>query len=288
MKNYASHAMELAPRDIVARSIQTEINEGRGINKKDYVYLDLRHLGEEKIKERLPGIREICMDFAGIDPIHDPIPVQPGQHYSMGGIRCTTTGGNTALEGLYAVGEVSAYSIHGANRLGGNSLLETVVFGKQVGLNIVKDLAKIKSPDPSIVEPALEKATALIQKVTQQKGEHSLSTIREELRRIMIEHFVEGVEPGEMQGCQGAQFISDPGAHGGDFFRLIVELGDNQVDDFQVDLMAAQGFQGVEHRLQFAVHQVPVKLVVKGLEIDAGGIQESPQFFQGLGIDVAR
>lgn len=130
MERYAPKMMELAPRDIVARSIQTEINEGRGF-PGGYVHLDLRHLGRQKICERLPGIRDICIDFGGMDPVEEPIPVQPGQHYSMGGIDTDVTG-KTCLPNLYAAGECACVSVHGANRLGGNSLLETVVFGRLV------------------------------------------------------------------------------------------------------------------------------------------------------------
>lgn len=136
MAKYAPKAMELGPRDIVARSIQTEINEGRGFNLGGpgggYVHLDLRHLGEAKIDERLPEVREICLNFAGIDPVHTPIPVQPSQHYTMGGIDCRIDG-QTPMEGLFAAGECACVSVHGANRLGGNSLLDTVVFGKLAG-----------------------------------------------------------------------------------------------------------------------------------------------------------
>ncbi|MHA1187011.1 MAG: FAD-binding protein, partial [Candidatus Heimdallarchaeota archaeon] len=139
MKNVAPTAMELAPRDIVARAIETEIMEGRGFNDS-YVHLDLTHLGREKILERLPGIREISMYFAGVDPIEKPIPVQPGQHYSMGGIASKYKGaiGETPMNGLYSIGETSCLSVHGANRLGGNSLLETVVFGRYVARAILK------------------------------------------------------------------------------------------------------------------------------------------------------
>jgi succinate dehydrogenase / fumarate reductase flavoprotein subunit len=131
MARYAPDAMELAPRDIVARAIQTEVDEGRGF-EEGYVQLDVRHLGEDIIKERLPGIRQIAMDFAGVDPIETPIPVQPGQHYSMGGLACDENG-ETDVAGLFVVGECSCISVHGANRLGGNSLLETIVFGRRAG-----------------------------------------------------------------------------------------------------------------------------------------------------------
>ncbi|MBI5359341.1 MAG: FAD-binding protein [Planctomycetes bacterium] len=133
MKNYVSEKiMELAPRDIVARSIQTEINEGRGIGGQQFVHLDIRHLGEQKIMERLPGIRDICMDFLGVDPIKEPIPILPAQHYTMGGVAANKNC-ETEVEGFYAAGECACVSVHGANRLGGNSLLETIVFGKIAG-----------------------------------------------------------------------------------------------------------------------------------------------------------
>ena len=139
MARYAPKAMELAPRDITARSITTEINEGRGIDGEDYVYLDLRHLGAEKIMERLPGIRDIAIHFEGVDPIDEPIPIRPVQHYTMGGID-TDVDGRTRLPGFYAAGECACVSVHGANRLGGNSLLETIVFGRRAGLAVVADL----------------------------------------------------------------------------------------------------------------------------------------------------
>ncbi len=131
MEDYAPSAMELAPRDIVARSIQTEIEKGNGFEDQ-YVHLDLRHLGEKKIKKRLPGIREISINFAGIDPIDSPLPIQPAQHYSMGGIDVNAQCASI-VEGFYAAGECACVSIHGANRLGGNSLLDTVVFGQIAG-----------------------------------------------------------------------------------------------------------------------------------------------------------
>jgi succinate dehydrogenase/fumarate reductase flavoprotein subunit len=136
MQRYAPKFMELAPRDFVARSIHFEIREGRGINN-EYVYLDLRHLGEEKIKTRLPQIREIAIHFAGVDPVHDPIPIRPTVHYTMGGIDVNIKT-ETMIPGIYAAGECSCVSVHGANRLGGNSLLETVVFGPIAGKEVLK------------------------------------------------------------------------------------------------------------------------------------------------------
>ena len=125
--------MEVAPRDIISRNIIREIMTGGGFDNS-YVHLDLRHLGEEKIIQRLPGIRDICMEFAAVDPAKDLIPVQPGQHYTMGGIDCSTEC-ETNVKGFYAAGEVACVSVHGANRLGGNSLLDTIVFGAIAGSN---------------------------------------------------------------------------------------------------------------------------------------------------------
>ena len=131
MEDYTPKAMELAPRDIVARSIQTEIDKGNGF-ENEFVHLDLRHLGREKIIQRLPGIRDICIHFAGLDPVDRPIPIQPAQHYSMGGIDVDATCASP-VEGFFAAGECACVSVHGANRLGGNSLLESIVFGRIAG-----------------------------------------------------------------------------------------------------------------------------------------------------------
>ncbi len=131
MEDYAPSSMELAPRDIIARAIQTEINKGNGIEDK-YVHLDLRHLGRKKIEKRLPGIQEICIYFAGFDPVEKVIPIQPAQHYSMGGIDVDEFCASL-VKGFFAAGECACVSVHGANRLGGNSLLDAVVFGKISG-----------------------------------------------------------------------------------------------------------------------------------------------------------
>jgi succinate dehydrogenase / fumarate reductase flavoprotein subunit len=130
LKNYAPNAMELASRDVISRAEQTEIDQGRGVDGN--VLLDMRHLGAEKILERLHGTRELAMTFAGVDPIYDPIPVRPGAHYHMGGVD-TDLWGLTSLEGLYAAGECACVSVHGANRLGGNALMETITYGKRSG-----------------------------------------------------------------------------------------------------------------------------------------------------------
>ncbi len=185
MKRYSPHLLDLAPRDIVARAITTEINEGRGF-EGGYVHLDLTHLGAQKIKERLPGIRRIAMDFANIDPIEKPIPVQPGQHYSMGGIasniKCETT-----IAGFYACGECSCISVHGANRLGGNSLLETIVFGKLAGENAVKyaDSAGFETQD--VIEKAVSEESLRISGLLERKDGEAFFKIRDELKAVMDE-----------------------------------------------------------------------------------------------------
>ena len=135
MKNYAAGKMELAPRDIVSRSIMTEINEGRGFKHEsgeDCMKLDLRHLGDEKIKAKLGGIREISIKFSGIDPADEPIDVRPVCHYMMGGIH-TNIDGAAELQGVWAAGEAACNSVHGANRLGANSTSECIVWGKITG-----------------------------------------------------------------------------------------------------------------------------------------------------------
>jgi succinate dehydrogenase / fumarate reductase flavoprotein subunit len=132
MEKYAPNMMELASRDVVSRSEQTEINEGRGID--GCVLLDMRHLGLDLIRERLWQIRDIGIDFAGVDIVEEPIPILPGMHYIMGGIK-TDIWGRTPLNGLYAAGETACVSVHGANRLGANSLLDTIVFGKRSGMD---------------------------------------------------------------------------------------------------------------------------------------------------------
>ncbi len=130
LARYAPNTMELASRDVISRAEQTEIDEGRGVDGN--VLLDLRHLGAERILERLHGTRELSLVFAGVDPIHEPIPVRPGAHYHMGGVD-TDVWGRTELEGLYAAGECACVSVHGANRLGGNALMETITYGKRAG-----------------------------------------------------------------------------------------------------------------------------------------------------------
>lgn len=186
MEKYAPDAMELAPRDIVARAIQQEVESGEGF-KDEYVHLDLSHLGEERINQRLPGIRKIAMEFAGIDPVKSPIPVQPGQHYSMGGI-ATRVDCSTSMKGLYAAGECACVSVHGANRLGGNSLLETVVFGR-IAAQAISGLVSILSPDHELINRALEQEREAIGSLLKNSNGENPGKVRNELRRIMFDHF---------------------------------------------------------------------------------------------------
>ena len=187
MSKYAAKAMELAPRDIVSRSIQTEINEGRGINGQDFVHLDLRHLGREKILERLPGIRDLAINFVDVDPIEKPVPIQPGQHYTMGGID-TDINGATKFKGLYAAGECGCVSVHGANRLGGNSLLDTVVFGKMSGRVAVEYVLAKKAlkEGEGAMNKCLRETKERIDGLLSRKGTENHSDIRAEMKETMI------------------------------------------------------------------------------------------------------
>ena len=186
MKKYAPSLMELAPRDIVARAITTEVNEGRGISGS-YVHLDLRHLGAQKIKERLPSIWEIGIQFAGVDAIDVPLPVVPGQHYTMGGIDCDING-QTNIPNLFAAGECSCVSVHGANRLGGNSLLETVVYGKIAGDSAAKYCkARSLKSNYSLLEKRKEQRQKQLAELCHGKGKEKPGQLRKELREIMID-----------------------------------------------------------------------------------------------------
>jgi len=181
---YAPNAMELASRDVISRAEQTEIDEGRGIDGN--VLLDLRHLGADRIVERLHGTRELSMTFAGVDPIYEPIPVRPGAHYHMGGVD-TDVWGRTGLEGLYAAGEVACVSVHGANRLGGNALMETITYGKRVGHHASEwALSHTTVTVPESVEADAERELATL--LDRSEGERPWR-IRDELAETMHENF---------------------------------------------------------------------------------------------------
>jgi succinate dehydrogenase / fumarate reductase, flavoprotein subunit len=198
---YAPNAMELASRDVISRAEQTEIDEGRGVDGN--VLLDLRHLGAERILERLHGTRELSMTFAGVDPIYEPIPVRPGAHYHMGGVD-TDVWGQTTLEGLYAAGEVACVSVHGANRLGGNALMETITYGKRVGRHAAEwaQTHTTISVPPSVEADAEKELRTLLDRT---EGERPWQ-IRDELAETMHENF--GVFRREEQMLKQGEIVS--------------------------------------------------------------------------------
>jgi len=189
MERYAKDKMELAPRDVVSRSEQTEINEGRGAEGKDYVYLDLRHLGKEKILSRLPQVRDLALNYLKVDMITDPVPIQPTAHYSMGGIPaninteviCDAKG--TVVRGLYTAGEAACLSLHGANRLGTNSLQDAATFGRTAGKSISKFIEN--NLFEKLPENHLDNALGKVAKLRDGKGTERHALIREELQENM-------------------------------------------------------------------------------------------------------
>ncbi len=197
MERYAPHAKDLASRDVISRSIATEIKAGRGVGKnKDAVYLKLDHLGEALINSKLPGIREIAKTFANVDPVKDPIPIVPTAHYMMGGIPTNlqgqvvvpdNNGGQKAVNGLYAVGECACVSVHGANRLGSNSLLDLVVFGRAAGDKMVEEVRKDSAQRPLPADAADMTLARLNRIETQTQGE-SVKDVGAALRKTMQTH----------------------------------------------------------------------------------------------------
>src|SRR6266496_4378468 len=184
LKRYAPNAMELASRDVISRAEQTEIDGGRAVDGN--VLLDLRHLGAEKILERLHGTRELSMVFVGVDPIREPIPVRPGAHYHMGGID-SDVWGRTALEGLYAAGECACVSVHGANRLGGNALMETITYGKRAGAHAAEWALSNTTVE---VSPGLETdAERELKDLLDRTDGERPAPIRNELAETMHENF---------------------------------------------------------------------------------------------------
>ena len=192
MERYAPHAKDLASRDVISRACATEIKAGRGVGKnKDAVYLKLDHLGEERINKSLPGIREIAKTFANVDPIKDPIPIVPTAHYMMGGIPTNIDGqvvleGNKVVSGLYAVGECACVSVHGANRLGSNSLLDLVVFGKAAGDHMAAAIKQNNTHKP-LPEHAAEPTLARIARLDKVGGER-VSVVGDAIRDTMQNH----------------------------------------------------------------------------------------------------
>ncbi len=194
MEKYAADKMELAPRDLVSRSEQTEINEGRGIGPdKQGIHLDLRHLGRDKILSVLPQVREIAIDFTGKDPIDDLIPIQPTAHYSMGGIPTTADGqviadaAGTPVTGFFAAGECACVSVHGANRLGSNSLLEASVFGRRAGQAVAAFMQDGAKLHPISGDPA-GRNQKRVRDLLANEGPELVETIGETLKQTMTEN----------------------------------------------------------------------------------------------------
>jgi len=187
MERYAPAKMETAPRDIVSRSEMTEILEGRGFSGPDgldYVHLDLRHLGADKINERLPLIREVAIKFAFIDPIEQPIPVRPAAHYFMGGIH-TNIEGATPVKGIWAAGEAACVSLHGANRLGANSTAECLVWGRITGEKAAQYAMRQKSLPTVPPQRVQEEEKRLFEQIGHGNGSEDVYAIRTELQHTM-------------------------------------------------------------------------------------------------------
>ena len=190
MEKYAPTLLDLAPRDMVSRSIYMEIREGRGINGQDYVHLDLTHLPAEVIETKLPDITDFVRTYMGLDPVKDLIPIQPTAHYSMGGIptdvdgRVTIDEENTVLPGLYAAGECACVSVHGANRLGTNSLVDLIVFGRRAGRHMLKTINE-NDFHPLPKEPDF-RARAEVSALLEGDGTENANVIRDELQEAMF------------------------------------------------------------------------------------------------------
>lgn len=183
MERYAPSKMELASRDVVSRAIQTEIDEGRGID--GYIHLDLRHLGKKLIMERLAQIHDIALSFAGVDCVHELIPIQPTAHYSMGGIPTDINGRVPGVSGLFAAGECACVSVHGANRLGGNSLLEAIVFGRRAGISAVRYVKK--AAIGGVSSRTLDSIEHEFYGLAQMDGSESVADIKNDLQTVMTE-----------------------------------------------------------------------------------------------------
>jgi succinate dehydrogenase / fumarate reductase flavoprotein subunit len=185
MKHYAPEKMELAPRDIVSRAETEEIQEGRGIEGPygPYIALDLRHLGEEKINERLPLIRDVGIKLGGVDPVEEPLPIRPAAHYSMGGIQSNMKT-ETPIPGLYAAGECACLNVHGANRLGTNSTSDCLVFGAVAGEEAAKRASSRSLPEPPR-EKVLAEEDRIFDRILGREGDERVPVIRDEMRQIM-------------------------------------------------------------------------------------------------------
>jgi succinate dehydrogenase / fumarate reductase flavoprotein subunit len=197
MATYAPSRMELAPRDITSRAIVSEIRAGRGVHSDGsaggpFVYLDLRHMGKEKIMSRIPFCWEEAHRLVGVDAVHEPMPVRPTVHYCMGGIPVNTdgrvrSGAEGLVEGFFAAGETSCVSVHGANRLGSNSLLECVVYGRRTGAAIAQYVQTRKLPEVN-ENQYIQDAKDQLQALLDQTGQYRIQEIRQSYQDCMTEH----------------------------------------------------------------------------------------------------
>lgn len=191
MERYSPTLLDLAPRDIVSRAIYLEVRDGRGVGGQDYVHLDASHLGREVVEHKLPDIADFCKTYLGIDPAEEPMPVQPTAHYAMGGIPTDVDGRvvvdeeNRPLPGFYAAGECACVSVHGANRLGTNSLVDLVVFGRRAGRDMARYMREhdfVSMPE----DPACE-ACDEVERLLAAEGDERMADIRQELRDVMMD-----------------------------------------------------------------------------------------------------
>jgi succinate dehydrogenase / fumarate reductase flavoprotein subunit len=195
MERYAPKLMELAPRDMVSRAMYQEIRAGRGIGGKDYLYLDVRHLGRKVIEEKLPDITEFARIYQGVEPLKEPVPVQPTAHYAMGGIptnswtEVTRDEKNTVVPGFFAAGECACVSVHGANRLGTNSLVDLLVFGRRAGRQMARYCGTVERPRPiqDAVEPIRAHLEAIRDRESSGDAANSVAVIRRELQNVMMD-----------------------------------------------------------------------------------------------------
>jgi succinate dehydrogenase / fumarate reductase flavoprotein subunit len=226
MERYAPKLMELAPRDMVSRAMYQEIRAGRGIGGKDYLYLDVRHLGRKVIEEKLPDITDFARIYQGVEPLKEPIPVQPTAHYAMGGIPTNVFSEvvrdekNTVVPGLFAAGECACVSVHGANRLGTNSLVDLLVFGRRAGRQMARYAGTVERPRP--IADATEPVHAQLEAIrTRASTGESVAKIRHELADVMMDKvgvYRDGklltealAKVRELKGRNGAVSISDCG-----------------------------------------------------------------------------
>ena len=255
MERYAPNMMELASRDVVSRAEQTEINEGRGVD--GCVFLDMRHLGERVIRERLTQILDIARDFANVNLLEEPVPIRPGMHYQMGGIK-TDIDGQTQLPGLYAAGEVACVSVHGGNRLGANSLLDTLVFGRRSGVHAA-EAARSKSHG-SVDDTAADGQKANIQRLldNEQNGGDMFGQIRQDMGGTMNEHLAvyrnqDGMETAldtvrQLRERYRSVYVPDKGKTWNTNLVFTLELG------FMLDCAEAVSLAAIERKESRGAH----------------------------------